>query len=101
MKLERVHYCGRCYHSVNGKPIRRDTLDAIGKEWFGEKGWEQISQAMESKGYAEIRQTPPIQVTPDEERNALETANKKIAALENQMAKLTGTTFYLEGGNKV
>lgn len=99
MRLERVKYCGRCYHSVNGKPIRRDTLDVIGKELFGE-GWGKISQAMESNGFAEIRQTP-MQTSPDKTRNALDDALAKIAALENQVAKLTGTTFYLEGGNKV
>lgn len=99
MRLERVNYCGRCYHSVNGKPIRRDTLDVIGRELFTDKGWEQISQAMTSNGFAEIRQAP-LRISTDETRNALDNANKKIASLENQVAKLTGTTSYLEENSR-
>lgn len=92
MKLERVKLWGRNYYSVNGKPIARDTLRAIGAEIFTPDCWAAIQNALDKIGSAQFQFIPSK--THRDALSEADNANKKIAALERRIAELTLNDVY-------
>lgn len=91
MKLAKKNVGGRDYHSVNGKPIRPDTLEAIGKEIFVSEYWKAIQEKLHTVGYADVVLHPEHFDTEDDYLSV----NKKIAALEKRVSELTIQNIYL------
>ena len=91
MKLERLTIGKKSWYTLNGKPIAQDTLWALGEEFFTKDKWQQIAESLRVNGCAETTLTP-WQESADQE---IALANKKIAALEKRVAKLTLDNIYL------
>ena len=86
MVIVRMKIGDRRFYSVNGYHVRMDAMDAIGKEIFTEEGWDIIAKHVAKRGFAACTVCSDG-ITPKEIRDALDNANKKIANLEDKVAR--------------
>lgn len=81
-------------YSVNGLPIDGATLEAIGREVFNTDAWQKLERRLAKSGVIHITFDKPNEVA-NSWQEALDEANKKIAALEKRVAQLTIENVYL------
>lgn len=87
MTIVRINVAGKTFYSVNGYHIRREALDAIGKELFSDDGWAKIANAVATLGFATCNINAQG-TTPDSIKDELIRTKQKNAALEKQIAQL-------------
>lgn len=97
MVIVRMKIGDRRFYSVNGYHIRMDAMDAIGKEIFTEEGWDIIAKQVAKLGFAACT-IGTDGITPKKVKAALDNANKKIANLEDKVAKLVKGDCYERTG---
>lgn len=91
MTINRFVIGGQAYYYANKQPINRETLEAIGKEFFTAENWSRITEMLMTDGYADCT----ITSWDKPQEDILATAQKKIAALEKRVAQLTIENIYL------
>lgn len=80
-------------YRINGCPISRTALAAVGISVFTVAGWRKLEHELSEKGVVNIRFNVPYEIANDWHKD-LEVANKKIAVLEKKVAELTLKNLY-------